>query len=234
MAPRCRAPVRILRKTTLGIAVLMLSTGAVRADPGTGLTAKLEVGYLTMIIDHHFAALRMTELAAGTDITRSAQLVPSEGTSPTPGFAATPAKAKLAEILSLARRDNRVQREEILEAQQFLHDWYGIDHQPQLPPDAQPVIDSLEQAQAGGAFERLFLRTFSHHHYDALTPTTQCLTGRDLRHQALHRYCEGILTGQIGDIDTMRTLLCKHFKVCDLQPFQHPAGTSSEDKGGNP
>jgi uncharacterized protein (DUF305 family) len=203
------------------------------ADPGVGLTANLEVSYLEMIIDHHYGALRVTELAAGTDQTRTASITRTEGTSPTPNFAATAPKAKLHDILSLARRNNRVQREEILEAQHFLHDWYGIDYQPQLTEASQSMIQQLEQASAGADFEKLFLRMFSFHHYEALGPTTQCLTGRDQTHSDLHRYCENILMSQIGDIDQMRELLCTEYKICDLQPFTAPAGKSTQDKSGS-
>src|SRR5581483_8744706 len=118
----------------------------------------------------------------------------------------------------------------ILQAQQFLHDWYGIDYMPQLTQEGQQMIQRLEAAQAGATFEKLFLRMFSVHHYEALGPTTQCLTGRDQTHSDLHRYCENILMSQIGDIDEMRELLCLHYKICDLQPFTPPAGTSSQDK----
>jgi len=201
-------------------------------EPGAGLTANLEIGFLKMMIDHHYGALRMTELAAGTEATRDAQISSTEGTSPSPGFAATPPRAKSAQARSLARRDNRVQREEILQAEQFLHDWYGITYHPQLTTDMQSMIQQLEQAQAGEEFERLFLRMFSYHHFTALGPATECLTGRDLRHAELHRYCENIIISQTGDIDEMRELLCKEFKLCDLQPFTPPAGKSSLDTSG--
>ena len=65
---------RKLSFTRLGVATLALSCAAVAvvgADaPGRGLTAPFEREYLRFVIDHHFAALRITELAAGTDLTR--------------------------------------------------------------------------------------------------------------------------------------------------------------------
>ena len=60
-------------------------------QPGRGANAALEVRYLEFIIDHHFSALRMTELAAGTDVTRDADISPNEGTSPSPDSAPTEA-----------------------------------------------------------------------------------------------------------------------------------------------
>jgi hypothetical protein len=83
-----------LRSVGLGLCILAAPGGVALADgPGRGATAHFEQHYLTFIIDHHYSALRMTELAAGTDPMRDAQVVaPQEGTSPTPRFAATPAK----------------------------------------------------------------------------------------------------------------------------------------------
>lgn len=101
--------------------------------PGRGPTAQFEKDYLVFIIDHHYSALRMTELAAGTDRVRD-PAVPNdaEGTSPTPGFNDIPAKANEPEIKSMARKANRGQREEIMRAQTMLRDWYGMTHAPVL------------------------------------------------------------------------------------------------------
>ena len=63
----------------LGAALLtasvLLAAPAQAALPGTGRTAAFEKKYLTFIIDHHFSALRMTELAAGTDTVREPHLL---------------------------------------------------------------------------------------------------------------------------------------------------------------
>lgn len=72
-----------------GLSALVASAGVAHADgPGRGNTAQFERSYLVFIINQHYSALRMTELAAGTDPMRDAQVVaPQEGTSPTPGLA---------------------------------------------------------------------------------------------------------------------------------------------------
>ena len=77
-----------------------------KADaPGVGLTAAFEIEFLQMSIDHHYAALRITELAAGTDAQRNGEISPSEGTSPTPGFAVTPAKATLDQLAAAMKHE---------------------------------------------------------------------------------------------------------------------------------
>ena len=96
------------RNLGLGLSLLVPAMGVAHADgPGRGATAQFEKNYLVFIINHHYSALRMTELAAGTDLTRDAQVVaPQEGMSPTPGFNATPPKASDDEIKSMARMGN--------------------------------------------------------------------------------------------------------------------------------
>lgn len=211
---------------------LFAAPSVVKADaPGRGLTAPFEVKFLKFTLDHHFAALRMTELAAGTDATRDPAITPSEGTSSTPGFAQTPAKATLDEIRSLARRNNRMQREEILTAQRFLREWYGIEYQPRLSPVNQARIEILEQAQAGDQFNHLFLELFSRHHFLITVRSVKCLTSSELTHDDLERYCRGILEGQLNDIADMRTLLCRNFNICDYQPLRGIKGVHSSDEG---
>lgn len=187
--------------------------------PGRGLTAQFERDYLTFIIDHHYSALRMTELAAGTDPQRDAPVAnPEEGTSPTPSTERTPPKAGIDDIKSMARMANRVQREEILKAQKFLRDWYGTNHTPRLSPEGQQQIQLLERTPAGAQFEQTFLQVFSNHHYSAVVPSVNCQVKADLNHHQLQNYCEGIVHNQIREINEMRDLLCKQFSICDYQP----------------
>lgn len=198
---------------------LGLAGSANSKEPGRGKTGPFEVKYLKFIIDHHYSALRMTELAAGTDPTRDDAITPTEGTSPTPQTEPTPAKADLDSIKSMARTANRMQREEILTAQRFLRDWYGIDRQPRLRDKGRELISELQEAEAGREFDKAFLRLFSRHHYLALNPTIRCLTGADVAHVDLERYCRGIVNAQVSEIDEMRHMLCEKFSDCDYQPF---------------
>jgi uncharacterized protein (DUF305 family) len=221
--------VRLLLLVPLGLAVA--PSRVIADEPGRGLTAAFEVKYLKFAIDHHFAALRVTELAAGTDATRDPEITPSEGTASTPGFAQTPAKATLDQIKSLARRNNRMQREEILTAQRFLREWYGIEYQPQLSEMSRAQIEILEQAQAGDQFNHLFLEILSRHHFIITVRSVRCLTSSELTHDDLERYCRGILEGQLNDIADMRTLLCRNYNICDYQPLRGIKGRHSGDEG---
>lgn len=198
----------------------LAQTPSVADGPGQGLTARFEVEFMQMTIDHHFSALRMTELAAGTDLQRAQEISAAEGTSPTPGFAASPAKATLNDLKSMARRNNRMQREEIMTLQRFLREWYGIDYQPRLREDARAAIAILERARPGADFNHLFYETFSRHHYTLMEPVNGCMTGSDLMHHELRRECRSMWHSQIADIDMMRHELKKHFGIADYQPFK--------------
>ncbi len=201
-------------------AAAMVTSGSTWADgPGRGATAAFEKNYLITIIDHHYSALRMTELAAGTDTTRDATVVdPAEGTSPSPGFASTAAKAADAQIRSMARMANRQQREEIGKAQHFLAEWYGAQHEPELNAEGKRMIAMLDKAPAGAQFDQIFLRLFSNHHFSALTPSLHCQVKSDLGHEGLRRYCQDIVVMQTNGINDMRDMLCKQFSECGFVP----------------
>lgn len=226
--------VRVLSAATIFSAYALSAIPAQADAPGRGKTAQFEREYLTFIINHHFSALRMTELAAGTDAQRDAAINnPEEGSSPTPNYSSTPAKASSDEIKSMARMANRLQREEINKAQRFLHDWYGVNHTPQLTQEGQQMIQALTQAPVGTQFDRTFLQTFSNHHYSALMPSLDCQVKSDLHHDELKHYCEGIVNAQTREINDMRNQLCKRFNLCDFQPSSGSSATQSSNRYGN-
>ncbi|WP_334187092.1 DUF305 domain-containing protein [Noviherbaspirillum sp.] len=221
----CPTKVAGLPRLSKGFAVTALAFSTLvmapaQADgPGRGQTAQFERDYLTFIIDHHYSALRMTEMAAGTDLQRDAPINnPEEGTSPTPNTTATQAKAGMEDIKSMARMANRMQREEIVKAQKFLREWYGVSHTPTVRAEGQQQIRLLEQAPAGAQFEKTFLQVFSNHHYGALHPSLDCQVKSDHDHHQLKGYCEAIVHHQVMEINDMQKMLCKHFSLCDFQP----------------
>ena len=209
------------------VSALAATQTAVAEMSARGIIAPYEINYLKSIIDHHYSALRITELAAGTDLNRDAAISAEEGTSPTPNTIATEAKSQTDDIKSLARRNNRMQREEIMMAQSFLRDWYQVEYSPRLDKMSQAQIALLENAAAGSEFDRLFLQVFSRHHEMAIENSAPCMVSVDLEHNELQRYCEGIFESQKNDILEMRQLLCDNFAVCDYQPLGGIKGRSS-------
>lgn len=200
--------------------LVVTATTAIADTPGRGRTAAFEINYLRFIINHHFSALRMSELAAGTDPVRDAAMSANEGTAPTEGFPSTPSKSRLDDIKSMARAANRMQREEIGMAQSMLREWYNTDHRPVVTPEGQRLIDAVETAPSGRAFDQAFLMNFSRHHYMALQPSLDCQIHRELSHDKLDRYCRGIVHAQVSEITDMRMMLCREFSLCDYQPSQ--------------
>ena len=207
-----------------------LAASPARADgPGPGLTGSFEQVYLHFIIDHHYAALRMTELAAGTQLQPPpAPVTPDDKTSPSPDFPPTEAKASSPELRSLARRNNRTQREEILMAQTLLQQWYGENYQPHISAENQQRIQILENTQAGPSFDVEFIRVFSRHHFLAAAASLQCLVADYVGHVALERYCNIITHTQVSDIDEMRHLLAQQYGIVDYQPLE---GLQGKDSG---
>lgn len=212
----------------IATSILFFAAPAFAEAPGRGLTAPYEVDFLRFIIDHHFAAVRMTELAAGTDTVRDARVVnPAEGTSPTPGYPPSSAKSAMDELKSMARRENRMQREEIGEAQRFLREWYGQAYEPSVPPSAREMIAALEAVAPGDGFDHLFMEMMSRHHYIATQRVTECVVSVEIMHDDLMRYCRGIWHGQTDQIHNMRKMLCRKFSICDYQPLDDPRGRHS-------
>lgn len=172
-----------------------------------------EVQYLEFTIDHHFSALRMTELAAGTSIVGST----SNFAGAPDIFAATPAKATDPVALRIAIDANAAQRREIIEGQGFLRTYYGIDFIPTLQPPLQPLVSYLDAAAAGDPFNIAFLEDFSGHHATLLPPSQQCTTAAP--HAAVRDYCASIVASQTMQIAEMRTELANVYGITNI-PYE--------------
>jgi uncharacterized protein (DUF305 family) len=142
-----------------------------------------------------------------------------EGTAPTPGYEATKGKAELERLRSLARRNDRVQRKQILAAQRMLRAWHGAEHEPRLTSAGRQGVAILERTSSGEAFDQAFIEVFARHHSTALQSSTQCLAGRDPAHTELAGYRRGIVEARLEDIDQLRHTDCDAYDVCDYQPF---------------
>ena len=226
MTTSARTRLRLAAAAAAAVTIAAIAVPALAERRGRGQTAALEINYLKTAIDHHFSALRMTELAVGTDQQRNQAITPGEGTAPSPGFGPTEARSDSDEIKSMARMANRMQREEILTAQRWLKDWYGITHAPHLTADGKAGLAILE-GRHGEAFDHKFLEVFSRHHYPIIQQSVACVVGSDLGHSELKRYCRNIIETQMNGIEDMRHMLCSMFDICDFQPFSSVDGTHS-------
>lgn len=166
-----------------------------------------EVQYLTFTIDHHYSALRITELAAGTAAVGS-----SSNYAGSPNvFPSTPAKATNQVALSVATMANMGQRMEIIEAQGFLQTYYGIEYTPSLQPYLAPPVSFVEEAAAGDDFNVAFLQAFSGHHATLVPPSQTCSTAAP--NADVQAYCAGIVANQTRQISQMRTELAAAYGI---------------------
>lgn len=224
------------------IAFLVVAPLSALADQlGRRLTGPFEIELMRLSIDHHFTAMRMTELPPGTDPKRDTAIPPTEGTAPARGFGATQIDASSRGLRSLMRRDNRMQREEIATLQTCLRERCSVTYEPQLWPDGAELIRRLAQSGRGDAFDHVFLETFHRHHRTLLRPLDGCLTGSDPAHHDLRRLCSQMWHGQTADIKEMRQELERHFAIADYRPFPdaQPLGSMdgpprSQHDGGQP
>jgi uncharacterized protein (DUF305 family) len=161
-----------------------------------------DVNFLEFTIDHHFSALRMTELAAGTSRVGST----SHFAGSTETFPATPAKATDPVALSVAISANAAQRQEIVEDQGFLQSYYGIpDYSPFVLPMNQPMLTALDNAAPGDPFNIAFLELFSEHHAELIAPSKVCASSSP--HPDIRAMCQNMVVSQTMQISEMQAEL---------------------------
>lgn len=169
-----------------------------------------EVQYLEFTIDHHYSALRMTELAAGTAAVGSTSTFAGSPDVYTP----TSAKATDPVALRVATMANAAQRREIVEGQDFLRTYYGIDFIPTLQPPLQPLVAYLDHAAPGDPFNIAFLEDLSGHHATLIPASQTCTTAAP--HADVQAYCASIVASQTMQISQMRTELADVYGITNI------------------
>lgn len=171
---------------------------AFAADPApTDAQARLEVDFLTDLIDHHQAAVEM------------AQLVEERTERP-----------ELRELAGTLATD---QAEEITTMQGWLEEWYDETHEAELDRKAERQIAALEELE-GDEFEQAFLRAMSLHHADALAMAPQALLRAD--HTELIDFVREMVTTQADEIALMRGWLAEWHDINEVTPRDRPDNRS--------
>jgi len=184
-----------------------------------------EVSYLEFTIDHHFTALRMTELAAGTAAVGS-----SSNYAGSPNvFASTPAKATDPVALTISTMANAAQRREIVEAQGFLQTYFGINYVPSVQSYLAPPVQFVDQATAGDPFNIAFLETFSGHHATLIPSSQECST--EAPDAPVRDYCASIVASQTRQIGQMRAELASVYGRTDVSYETIPLPASFGETG---
>ena len=136
--------------------------------------AAFEVKFIEEMIDHHTAAIRMTDLCID--------------------------RAVHSELRDLCETMSEAQAAEIDEMQGWLADWYGISYEPQLNRKMQRQIAKLAQLD-GEEFELEFLQMMIKHHEMAIDNAMNCEDRA--YHPELISMCENIIAAQSAEIATM-------------------------------
>ncbi len=157
---------------------------ASQAAPTTP-TARYEVRFLEDMIDHHMMAVMTAELCVD--------------------------RAVHADLRSLCEQIIATQSQEIEMMQDWLAEWYGVTHQPEMTPGAMKRIERLATLD-GAEFEIQFMEMMIRHHRGAIKEAEQCL--RRAYHEELVDLCEEIIAAQQAEIVLMETWLCEWYGIC--------------------
>lgn len=182
-----------VKRTTLMlvVAVLLLTTvsAAFAEDPAPRPgQARFEVDFMTMMIDHHAAAVEMAELCVE--------------------------KATHDELRMMCEDMIVEQTNEIEEMQTWLMDWYGVSHEPQISEENQMMIEHLAMLE-GDQFEIEFMQMMIEHHSMAVKEGVKC--ERRAYHDELQTMCHDMVDSQVAEIMQMQTWLCEWYGICDFR-----------------
>lgn len=144
-----------------------------------------EVRFLTEMIDHHAMAVMMAELCVD--------------------------RAVHSELRAMCEEIREAQMEEIVTMQEWLSEWYGIEHEPEMTPGMQKEMEKLA-ALSGAEFEIEFMETMIKHHRKAVVRARQCQ--ERAYHEELLEMCEEIEVVQLAEIEQMSDWLCEWYDIC--------------------
>jgi uncharacterized protein (DUF305 family) len=171
------------------VAAFLMSATAFASGPAPSRDqARFEVRFLTMMIDHHIAAMKMAELCDGRTVH--------------------------AELQAMCDQIETSQRAEIAMMQGWLRDWYGVTHEPRLDTKARRQIEKLSRLTAA-EFEKEFMMMMIEHHSMAIERGIECL--QRAYHADAINMCAMMIGAQGDEIAQMRLWLCQWYQICDLK-----------------
>jgi uncharacterized protein (DUF305 family) len=170
------------------LAALFLSTGSFAAGPAPERDQRrFEIRFLTEMIDHHFGAVKMSELCAGRTVH--------------------------PELQAMCDSIKANQTEEIATMRNWLQQWYGTDHAPELDRRTQRQIDYLSTL-TGAEFEKAFMAIMIRHHSMAAHMAVECLN--EAYHPEMLNMCAMMLGMQGDEIAQLRIWLQQWYGINDL------------------
>lgn len=133
----------MFRRTLIGFAAALVLATAVQASAPAPMwdQQRFERQFITMMIDHHYGAVKMAQLADG--------------------------RTTHPELQAMTDEIETAQMAEIAEMQAWLQAWYGATHEPRLDRRTQWQVQMLGML-TGDEFEKVFMRTMIEHHAMAI------------------------------------------------------------------
>lgn len=165
-----------------GLAVVPAGADSPAPDRGT---ARYEVDFLTGMIDHHAMAVHMSEMCVE--------------------------RAVHDELRTLCGQIIAAQSSEIELMQSWLQGWYGVSHEPSMPPGPMQQMERMGEMDPA-EFEVEFMETMIRHHRQAVREAGGCVDRAV--HGELAGLCENIIETQAAEIETMGTWLCEWYDRC--------------------
>jgi len=183
------------RRTFLSVCAALLvfvSVGAAAEPAPEREQRRFEIEFLTMMIDHHFGAVKMAELCDGRTVH--------------------------TDLLNLCHQIKTAQTAEIAMLQGWLQNWYGVSHAPELDRKMQQQVDRLSEL-TGAAFEKTFMAIMIRHHAAAVDRGREALL--KAWHAELLNMAAKMIGDQGDEIAMMRIWLIQWYGVQNLD-HDHP------------
>lgn len=185
-----------LYATSLCVALLGPLSVAQASEPAPERDQhRFEINFLQTMIDHHFGAIKMSELCEGRTV-----------------------HAELKEMCDMIIA---AQSQEIATMQSWLRDWYGINEEPTLTRKALRQVEHLS-GLTGEEFEKEYMSMMIEHHSMAARMAVDCLN--QAYHPEMLDMCSRMLAAQGNEIVQLRLWLMLWYGIDDPSDKPHGRG----------
>lgn len=167
--------------------LLLASVGFAAAPAPERDQRRFEINFLESMIDHHFGAIKMSELCDGRTVH--------------------------GELKAMCDMIKTAQAAEIREMQGWLRTWYGVTHEPRLDQKTQRQVEELSRL-SGAAFEKAYMTMMIKHHSMAAMMAIDCLN--QAYHPDMLNMCAKMLCDQGDEIAQLRLWLQQWYGINDL------------------
>lgn len=166
------------------IAVTSIGFGAAPAPERD--QRRFEIEFLKSMIDHHYGAIKMSELCKGRTVH--------------------------AELQAMCDNVIMMQTAEIEKMRGWLRSWYNTDEEPSLTGQARRDVERLARKN-GAEFEKDYMITLIGHHAMALMEAAKCL--QEAYHPEMLNMCAEMAAMQGDEIVQLRLWLIQWYQISD-------------------